>query len=129
MHTVFFEDFFCYTRTASSLFITYKNCIHQILNKKWEYNEAMHQLFIDFKKAYDSVRWEVLYSIVIEFGVPMKLVRLMKVCLNKTYCRVRVGKHLSDLLLLGMVWNKDILYHNCFTTLPVEDTSRRIQVN
>jgi hypothetical protein len=30
--------------------------IRQILEKKWEYNEAVHQLFIDFKKAYDSVR-------------------------------------------------------------------------
>jgi hypothetical protein len=26
------------------------------------------QLFIDFKKAYDSVRREVLYSIITEFG-------------------------------------------------------------
>jgi len=26
-------------------------CIRQILEKKWEYNEAVHQLFIDFKKA------------------------------------------------------------------------------
>jgi len=34
--------------------------IRQILEKKWEYNEAVHQLFIDFKKAYDSVRREVL---------------------------------------------------------------------
>ena len=33
--------------------------------KKWEYNEAVHQLFIDFKKAYDSVRREVLYNILI----------------------------------------------------------------
>jgi hypothetical protein len=24
--------------------------------KKWENSEAVHQLFIDFKKAYDSVR-------------------------------------------------------------------------
>jgi len=31
-------------------------CICQILQKKWEYNEEVHQLFIDFKKAYDSVR-------------------------------------------------------------------------
>jgi len=31
-------------------------CICQILEKKWEYNEAVHQLFIDFKKAYDSGR-------------------------------------------------------------------------
>ena len=33
---------------------------------------------MDFKKAYDSVRREVLYDTVIEFGTPMKLVRLIK---------------------------------------------------
>jgi hypothetical protein len=52
--------------------------------KKWEYNETVHHLFIDLKKAYDSVRREVLYNILIEFGVPMKLARLIKMCLNKT---------------------------------------------
>ena len=30
--------------------------------KNWEYNDPVHQLFIDFKKAYDSVRREVLYK-------------------------------------------------------------------
>ena len=45
-----------------------------MLEKKWEYNESVHQLFIDFKKAYDSVRREVFYNILIEFGIPMKLV-------------------------------------------------------
>jgi len=35
-------------------------CIRQILEKKWEYSEPVHQLFIDFKKAYDSFRREVL---------------------------------------------------------------------
>jgi hypothetical protein len=38
-----------------------------------------------------------LCNILIEFGVPMKLVRLIKMRL-KTYSRVRVSKHLSDLL-------------------------------
>jgi hypothetical protein len=52
-------------------------CIRQILEKKWEYNETVHQLLIDLKKAYDSVRREVLYNILIEFGIPMKLVRLI----------------------------------------------------
>jgi hypothetical protein len=46
--------------------------------RKWEYNETVHQLFVDFKKVYDSVRREVLYNILIEFGVSMKLVRLIK---------------------------------------------------
>jgi sorting nexin-29 len=30
------------------------------------------------------------------FGVPMKLVRLIKMCLNETYSKVRIGKYLSD---------------------------------
>ena len=57
-------------------------CIRQILEKKWEYNEAVHQLHTDLKKAYDSVRREVLYNILIEFGIPMKLIRLIKICLT-----------------------------------------------
>ena len=32
----------------------------------------MYHLFIDFKKAYDSVRTEVLYNILIEFGDPQE---------------------------------------------------------
>jgi len=69
--------------------------IRQILEIKWEYNEV-HQLFIDFKKAYDSVRREVLYKILIEFRIPRKPVRLIKMSLTETYSRVWVGKNVSD---------------------------------
>jgi hypothetical protein len=48
---------------------------------------------MDFKKAYDSVRREVLYNILIEFGIPRKLVGLIKMCLNETYNTVRIGKY------------------------------------
>jgi len=41
--------------------------IRQILEKKFEYNDGVHQLFIDFKKAYDSVSREPLYKILIEW--------------------------------------------------------------
>jgi hypothetical protein len=64
--------------------------------KKWEYNETEHQLFIDFKKAYASVTRDVLYNTPIEFGVPVKLVRLIEICLNETHSEVHTGKHLSD---------------------------------
>jgi hypothetical protein len=33
---------------------------------------------MDFKKVCDSVRREIFYNIPIEFGIPMKLVRLIK---------------------------------------------------
>jgi negative regulator of genetic competence, sporulation and motility len=51
-----------------------------------ESTSAIHRL----QEAYDSVRREVLYSILIEFGVHTKLVRL---CLNETYSKVRIVKH------------------------------------
>jgi hypothetical protein len=61
----------------------------QLLEKNG--SETVHQLFIDFGKTYDSVRREVLYNILIEFGIPVKLVRLIKMCLNEIY-----SKYLSD---------------------------------
>jgi hypothetical protein len=57
----------------------------------------VYQLFIDVKKPYDSVRWEVLYNILIEFGIHMKLVMLIKMRLDDTCSRVRVGINLSDI--------------------------------
>jgi hypothetical protein len=42
------------------------------------------------------VRGEVLYNIFIGFGVHMKLIRLIKICLNETYSKVGISKHLSD---------------------------------
>jgi hypothetical protein len=47
--------FRCNRSTTDQIFY-----IHQRLEKKWEYNGTVHQLFIDFRKAYDSVKREVL---------------------------------------------------------------------
>jgi hypothetical protein len=72
----------------------------------------VHQVFIDFKKAYDSVRREIMYNILMEFGIPMKLVRLIKMYLDEIYSRVWVGKNLSDMFPIKMGLKK----RRCFTT-------------
>jgi hypothetical protein len=59
--------------TAGQIFAFMRHC-----RKKWEYNETVHQLFIEFKEAYNSVRREVLYNILIEFEVPTKILWLIK---------------------------------------------------
>jgi hypothetical protein len=56
------------------------------------YNEAVNHLFIGFKKVYDSAKMEVLCNILIEFVFPINLITLIKMFLNETYSRVRVGK-------------------------------------
>jgi hypothetical protein len=58
--------FRCKRSTTNHIF-----CICQIHEKKWEYNEAVHQFFINCKKTYDSVKSEVFYNILFEFGIPM----------------------------------------------------------
>jgi hypothetical protein len=54
--------------TANQIF-----CIHQVLEKKWECNETVHQLLIDFTKACDSERREVLYNILIRVWNPYEI--------------------------------------------------------
>jgi hypothetical protein len=54
---------------TGQLLIIYSSFI-KYLREKWDYNEAVHQLFIGFKKTYDSVRREALYNILIEFVIP-----------------------------------------------------------
>jgi hypothetical protein len=60
----------------------------------WDSTSAIHR----FKIAYDSVRREVLYNILIGFGIPMKLVRLTKMRLNET--KSKVCKYMSEIFLI-----------------------------
>jgi hypothetical protein len=61
-----------------------------MLDKKWEYIEAVHRLFIDFRS-------EVLYNKLFGHDIPIKLVRLIKMCLKETCKRVHVGEQLADI--------------------------------
>ena len=63
--------------------------IRQTLERKRECSETVHQLLTDFMKAYCSVKREVLCNMLIESGVSMKLIRLIKMCINGTYSRVQ----------------------------------------
>ena len=46
---------------------------------EWEYNRLVQTLLLNFKKAYERVRGEILYNILTVFGT-MKLLLLMKIC-------------------------------------------------
>jgi len=109
--------------------IDHKFCIRQILEKKWEYNEEVYPLCIDFKKAYDSVRREVFYKILIEFGIPRKLVRLVKMCLTEIYSRVRVGKNVSDRFPIRNGLKQGDALTPMLFNFTLEYAIRRVQVN
>ena len=70
-----------------------------------------------------------MYNIFTEFVIPMKLVRIIKMCLNETYNRVWVGKNLSDMFPI----RNDLKQGNAFSPIlfnfALEYAIRKVQVN
>jgi len=69
-----------------------------------------------------------LYNILIEFGIPTKLVRLIKMHLNEMYRRVQVGQHLSDMFPVKNGLKQDVVSLLLFD-FALEYAIRRVQVN
>jgi hypothetical protein len=88
--------------------------ITSLLHRHKNHSILVHQLFTDCKKAYDSVSKGVLYNILVEFSVPIKPVRLIKMCFNETCSKVRVGNYLSNTFRIQNTrsLNKEMLYHH-----------------
>ena len=84
---------------------------------------------IDFKKAFDSVRREVLYNFLIEFGVPVKLVNLIQLCLTEMYSRFRVGKNLSDVFPIRNCLKRGDALSPLLFNFVLDYSIRRVQVN
>ena len=74
--------------------------------EKWEYTEEVQQLVIDFQKVSDSFRREILYNILTEFGILMKMIRLIKMCLDEYYRGVWVDIICLICFLLRVIWGK-----------------------
>jgi hypothetical protein len=87
--------------------------VPNILEKMWEYNGPVHQLCIDFEMACDSVRREVQYMLLVEFGTPMKLIRTAQIKTNLL------------IFLCRMVSNK--MLHCCVFKFALEYAIRKIQ--
>ena len=70
-----------------------------------------------------------MYNILIQFGIPMKLVRLIKMCLNETYSRIRVDKHLSDMFLIQNRLKQGDALSPLLLKFSLHSVIRRVQVN
>jgi hypothetical protein len=87
------------------------------------------QLFTNFKKAYDSGRKEVLHNTVIEFGIPMKMIRLIKMCLNQTYNRVRLNKYFSDMYPIKNGFKQGDAFSPLLFNFALDYAIREVRVN
>jgi hypothetical protein len=64
--------------------------LRNIMEKCYKFNITLHQLFIDYKEAYDSVNKNKIFVTMKEFGIPTKVVNLTKMTLQDTKAKVKI---------------------------------------
>ena len=71
----------------------------------------------------------IFYNIVVEFRIPKKPVKLIKLYPNETYSRVRLGKNLPDMFLLRNGLKQGDALSPLLFNFALEYAIRRIRVN
>ena len=70
--------------------------MRQIHEKCHEYNIDLHNIFIDFLQAFDTVNRDVVYNSLIKHNVQDKLIKVMKLTMQRTKLKVKVNNSYSE---------------------------------
>ena len=118
----------------------YSNAEWSVITHKWKlktYNTGIGSVFSSLCNYSSSyllitlciVRRDVLYKILIECGIPRKLVRLIKMSLTETYSRARVGENASDRFPIRNGLKQGDALSPMLFNFALEYAIRRVQVN
>ena len=81
-------------RKEQAGFRSHRSCIDQIntlrivVKQSLEYRSPIYMIFVDFERAFDSLKHSVIWQTLTECGVPTKLVNIIKELYNKSTCQV-----------------------------------------
>ena len=70
--------------------------IRQIMEKCYKYNIDLHILFVDYKQAFDNVNWNQLFRVLVNDGMPNKLIKIIQLCKLDSQCKVYIAGKTSD---------------------------------
>lgn len=65
------------------------------MEKSYEYNQDIFMLFINYKQAYDSIVREELWIVMRDLEVSIKLIRLIRSCLQNSKWKIKVNDYIS----------------------------------
>lgn len=72
------------------------NTLRIILEQASEWQREVYLTFVDFEKAFDTLKWPSIWSRLLEIGVPPKIVRLLESIYRKYSCRVTHNGLISE---------------------------------
>ena len=66
-------------------------CARQLIEKAVEYNTKAFLLFVDLRKAYDSLPREAMWMILSKYGVPEKLISIIRSFHNNMQAEISIN--------------------------------------
>jgi len=90
--------------------------IRQITEKCYKYNIDIHNIFIDYTHAFDSIKRNKILDSLIQYKIPPKLIRLVKLTLENTTAKVKVNNlYTSEFRVESGVKQGDLLSPTLFS--------------
>ena len=77
--------------TIEQLFI-----LRNIIEQSYEWNSNIYMIFVDFQKALDSIHRETLWRIMKLYGIPDKIINIIKALYRNTRVAVIHDKNKTD---------------------------------
>ncbi len=90
-----------FLRQEQSGFRPRRSCIDQInslrliIEQSVEWNASLYMCFIDFKRAFDSLNHRALWNSLYKFGIPLKIINMIRLLYNNASSRVLHKGYLS----------------------------------
>jgi RNA-binding protein YlmH len=76
--------------------------VRQILEKFYTHDIDLHLLFIDFKKAFDSINQKKLLESLMSFGIPKKMEQLAKMTIEGAQAKAIVDGKVSNPFVMSI---------------------------
>jgi len=99
-----------------------------LLEKAWQHNVEIHQIFVDFQKSHDGIRGDKLYAIIEHFGIPNKLIRLTKATMKNSTYYVKIGTIMTDGFKVGTGLKQGVRLAPSLFNIALEYVVRQLSV-
>lgn len=86
-------------------------CITQIIEKKISYNQELHLLYVDLKKAYDNIPQNKLWEALELTNINNNLIKAIKNLYRDNTAKIKVGQRISE----GFKVNKGLKQGCCLS--------------
>ncbi|VDP38109.1 unnamed protein product [Heligmosomoides polygyrus] len=106
----------------------YIQTVSQLNEKSREYHITLALVFVDYRKAFDSVEINVIRNALVHAGIPSSYIRLLDECFSNTSTTIQLYDRKLKILIGKGVRQRDTIIPKLFTAaLQGPDSSKLLQ--